>query len=239
MARIVARNAAILADGRDLSARSNNVSLSITQEAPEVTCFTESTRVRVTGGLGDMTLSVDSFYDESASSVEEVYTSLLGASGLWGFFPAGLTACNNGREFVGIMSSYAPKMAVADAAAVSVTVTASATLFGTKILSTGTLVGTGASAADVGVDFTGSAGGTVYGILRYLSGTGTSPWVSASLQDSTNDSAWATIAVFTSTSIANTTQIQTATSAARYRRFKYIVTNGSANIVFTCGSSIF
>lgn len=238
MARIVARNAGVVVDGRNVSGRSNNVALSFTVEAPEVTSFNESTRTRVPGGLGDSEMTIDGFYDESASSVDELYSSLLAASGLWGFFPAGLSASGRGREFTGIISEYTPTVAVADAATTSVTVSTCQPFLYTRILSACMLEGSGASAAVGSVDFSASVSGQVYGILRYLSGAGASPTIAASLQDSADDSTWTTLMVFSSLSIGNTKDTQTSTSAARYRRLKYIVTSGSADVICSCGSTL-
>ena len=240
MARIVARNTGVLADGRDLSGRSNNATLTLSAEAPETTSFSEVNRSRVGGGISDVELSVDAFYDESASSIDEYLGSLkvVGASGLWGFYPVGLTACNRGRDFGGILTEYTMNAAVADAMGCSFTVTGGSVTLDTKILSTGSLEGTGASAAANGVDYGGSAPGQVTAIARYLVGAGADDTIAASLQDSTNDSAWVTLVEFANLTTGNTTSLVTSTSAARYRRYKYLVTNGSAGMVVTCGSNM-
>ena len=255
MARIVARNAAILCGGRDLSARSNSAALSITSEAPEVTTFTESTRTRLPGGLGDVELTVDGFWDSAASQVDETFSTLIGASDWWGFYPAGTTACNYGREWQGILTEYGSNAAVADALTTSVTVAGSPPLLYTRVLAGGTLVGTGlgssgvgSSAVGAGVDYGAATTCPVYGIMRVFSLTGTSPEIAGSLQQSTNDSTWTTLAVFyaagAAASSGSIVNVQTATSSARYRRFRYVVgASGlnSASVVtaVTSGSVLF
>ena len=247
MARIVARNAAILCGGRDISARSNSAALSITSETPEVTTFTESTRTRLPGGLGDVELTVDGFWDSAASQVDETFSTLIGASDWWGFYPAGTTACNYGREYQGILTEYGSNAAVADALTTSVTVAGSPPLLISRVLAGGTLTGTGTCAVGAGVDFGAATTCPTYNLLRIFSLAGTTPQIAGSLQDSADDTTYTTKAVFyteaAAASSGSIVNLQIATSAARYRRFKYVVSagagTGSAVIAAISGSVLF
>jgi hypothetical protein len=233
MARITAKNALVAFGARDISARSNSAALSITVEAPEITCFTESTRTRATGGIGDVELTVDGFWDSAASQVDALFSSFLNASALVGFFPSN-TACMAGFEFSGILTEYSPNAAVADALTTSITLSSSPPLWKAMILHNGT-VQTG-SAVGAGVDFGASTAGAVYASLRYFSNAGTCPWLTGSFQNSPDDSTWATLATFAQLTSGSTELIATATSAARYRRFRSEVTSGSVVCLVTSGS---
>ena len=244
MAKITAKNVGIAASGRDVSGRSNNMTLTITAEAPEVTGFGEGTRSRLPDGLADIELGVDGFFDASASQVDELFQPLVAASSFWGVFNQGFTACNIGREFTGILTEYTVNTPVADATTTTITVAASPPVVDAKVLATGSLVGSGASAAGAGVDYGAATTGSVYGIMRVLAVAGSTPQIAASLQDSTNDSTWATLAEFTTTSFGGNYNYVLAPSAARYRRFKYLVSasgtsTGSAGVLVTCGSIIY
>ena len=243
MARITAKNVGIAASGRDVSGRSNNMTLTLTAEAPEVTGFGEGTRARLPDGLADIELGIDGFFDSSASQVDELFQPLVAASSFWGVFNAGFTACNIGREFTGILTEYTVNTPVADATTTTITVAASPPILDAKVLATGSLVGTASGAAN-GVDYGAATTGSVYGIMRVLAVAGTQPQIAASLQDSTNDSTWATLFEFTTTSFGGNYNYAVAPSAARYRRFKYLVgasgaATGSAGVLVTCGSIIY
>jgi len=222
MAKIIARNARILIGGRDMSGWSNNTTLSLSSEMPDVTSFTDSNRTRLANSLKDTELTVDGFFGNSASEVDDNYRIMLAASVLAGMYPAGYTASLVGYEFPGVLTNYEQTYAVADAAAVSTTVAGSVYYWRSKSLYQGTL--SGASAANqASVDFSGSSGSS-YGIMRLLSLTGTTPEFSASMQESNDDIAWTTIYAVTSVSPASIGPITGASyssqlsSASRYRR---------------------
>ncbi len=239
MARTVARNAGVALDGQNISARSNTAALSITSEAPEITSFTETTRTRATGGLGDVELTVDGFWDSAASQVDAMFSSYLGGSGWWGFYPQGTTASYVGREFQGILTEYSMNAAVADAMTTSITVSGCSPLLTSKILEATTLVGAGASAATSSVDFGAALTGTAYAIVRIVSVAGVDPTISSCIQSSSDDTTFVTLSILTGSANGNTITVASLTNPLRYRRFKYIVTNGSSNVIVTCGSPLF
>lgn len=237
--RITAKNASVFVGGRTISGRTNSATLGFSAEAPEVTSFGEGTRTRLSGGLKDIEMTVDGFYDESASQMDELFNSLIGGSAYMGFYPSGSAASAKGREFGGAVTDYSTPLAVADAAAVSVTITTNAAgigLIGATSLG-GSATDTAASLALSSVDFSGSCS-TAYGILRVFTVGGTTPQISACLQESNDDAAWTTIGLFTTASVGNTAEQVTLTSASRYRRAKYILagTGPSATFHVSCGS---
>lgn len=235
MARIVARNARLLADGYDLSGRSNSITYSLTAEAPEVTAFTEDTRTRLAGGLKDVELSVDGFFDSGASQTDQLFSSMLGGSQIWSVWPSGYAASQVGKAFAGIMTEYSADVGVEDALTVSVTVTGSN--WQLRGLSLGEYEAASAASGSVAlssVDFAGSAG-SLRAVLHYLDISGSV--VAASLQHSNDDSSFTTLIEFgESSSTAKGTAVSaSATSASRYRRLKlYLGAGGSAHLAAIC-----
>ncbi len=243
MARIVAKNCGVLLAARDISGRSNSATLTMSSEAPEVTCFTEGTRTRLPAGLRDVELTVDGFYDAAASQVNELFDANLGASAWAGLYPQGVTASLTGYEFQGILTEYAPNAAVADAVAMTATIAGCAPLLHSKVIGTCAAYGEGASACCASVDFATAATGSVVGILRVHAMSGTNPDICACLQSSTDDATFVTAVVF----IADTAPASNAGNIIyvgantgttnRYRRVRYII-NGSATFTVTSGSMV-
>jgi len=222
LAKIAARNARILVGGRDVSCRSNNVTLTMSAEAPEVTTFCDDNRSRLAGGIKDVEMSLDGFYDTAASNVDELYYYGLAASNLVGLYPNGYTACRVGREFTGIITSYESTFATEDAAATAVTFSGSPPLLITKSLYYGTLSGAGASDL-ASANFTDGSSGSQYIIVRLLTLTGTTPEFSASVQESSDDASFTTIYAVESASLPSAgspfgASISLISSASQYRR---------------------
>lgn len=245
MGKTNARNVTILADVRDLTGRTNNTTLGRTAEAPEVTTFGSVAREHLPGGLKTEELRVDGFWDSAASNVDATLSGLVGGSAWFGVYPSGYTASMKGLEFIGILTDYSIPLAVANAATVSFTATGSGPLLEVVSLGSGSLAGTGTSAALASVDQTATGNvGPLQVIYRLLALAGTTPQISGSYQQSANDSAWTTEVDFgAAASTAGTITVSAVTSASRYRRFKYIVSasgtgTGSAAVAIACGSSI-
>jgi len=144
---------------------------------------------------------------------------------LFGVYPENTVgACKMGYEFRGILQSYTPKADTTNAVAMSSKVSGSGLVMRSDILQSRNLVSTAGStviAASISKDFGGSTA-ICYPILRFQQLVAGSGNVSASFQDSANDSTWATLQVLGPTAVANGSGsvivIGTATSAARYRR---------------------
>ena len=242
MARTLTKNAAVLAGARDVSGRLNTAALTMSAETPEVTCFGAVNKERLAGGIADVGLTLDGFYDAAASQIDIVFGGLLAASAMWGVYPEGDNACNTGKEFSGIMSNYSLNATVAGAATVTSTVTGCTPLLVSKCLAASSYEGTGTCAAANGVDFGGSTGGSTWWFMRVFSTTGTCPQIAGSGQSSADDSTWVTDALFTAASFGNTFALGVSGCALRYRRFKYMITagtgTGSALVTVTCGSLI-
>jgi len=226
MARIVAKDAKIFGGARDLSGRANSATMSVTAESPEVSAFGEGYRSRLHDGLRDCELSVAGFTDISASQTDESFDALKGASAWWGFYPGDSTASKVGREMNGILNDYNVEAAVEGAVTFSITVGgvtaackagASAGLFDVNSLADHTVSAVGASNLS-SVDFTAQADHTIWNFFRLSTLTGTSEDISACVQESSDDSSFVTISVFTAASSADQMFSSSAASSLRYRR---------------------
>ena len=188
---ITARNARLLLGGRDLSGRSNNVTLDLTVEIPDATCFTSNTKENLTGGIQGAELSADGFYATGASELDADLGSLQGQMAPAGFYPYLYSTSQMGYEITGILNKYNMKFVPNDAAGISLTVTAGSGQTLKSVSLGGTTVSAVGTSNFSSVDFSGSSGNS-YGLLRVLTLTGTLPIFSASLQHSAADSVWTT-----------------------------------------------
>lgn len=228
MAKISARNCGIFAGGRNLTTRLNAANLQLTAESPDVTVFGDDDRERLSNTIKDFELGFSGFYDVSASQIGESLNELLTGSAYYGFFFTGIgAACSLGREFGGVMSEYTIDSTVEGATAVSGTVSGSSPVYSAICLANETVSNSASGATTTcSVDFGGSSASQV-SVLRVFSIT-TGITFSACLQDSANDSSFATVSVFSDVTTGSSWEIlSTAASAARYRRLRYLFTGTS------------
>ena len=126
MPRIVSRNASVYLEDsagtcRAFSARTNNITLSMSAEAPEVTAFGEDNRTRLSNGIKDFELSFDGFFDADANQVDAVLFGILGGSTLFKLGPSGSTSTCVMYSSSAVLTSYEVSLALEDAATVSFT----------------------------------------------------------------------------------------------------------------------
>ena len=228
MPKITARNAEVIAKGVDISARTNAVTLNMTAEAPDVTAFKSVVRERLANGLKDAEFSGNAFFDTAASNVHELFSSLLTASTVYGFYPQAASSGRLGYEFSGIMTEYSSDFGVPDAATAAFTVSACGDVVRGESLGYKTVTGDTAASGylDSGcsVDFSGSTANVGKVIWRVLNIAGTSACVSASYQHSGDDSSFVTLIDFDNVALPNTLSSGSYSSASQYRRIKYNVT---------------
>ena len=244
MARIVAKNAKVFGGARNLSGRANSTTLSISGETPDVSAFGEDFRNRLADGLRDVELSVAGFTDLSASQTDESFSALKTASAWWGLYPGNSTASKVGREMNGILSDYSIEAAVEGAVTFSLTVggisaastgSGSSGLFDVNSLADTTVSVIGSS--NLGsVDFTAACSHTIYNFFRVMTLTGTTPEVSACVQESTDDSSFTTLNVFAAASSADQVFAASSASSARYRRARVALLGTSPCATFQISS---
>lgn len=241
MAKVTARDAAILAGGRDISGRTNTVTLTLSAEAPESTCFGNIMKERLSGGLLDYELAFGGFHDQSACQVAEGFDVLHGSSDWWGYYPNGATACKAGYEMVGIMTDHSVDNSVEGAAIFSGTVAGSAFLARTTSLGDSTVSGT-ASTALGSVDFAATQTGTNWHFFRLFTLTGTNPAINASLQSASADdeAEFATETTFGIATLGASSACQvwgaSDTGTKRYRRVALCASGTSPCATFMCSS---
>lgn len=249
MAKVIGRNARVLLGNRNVSPDVNQVVLSLDAEAPECTGFCDSYRVRLSDGVRNEEMQVDGFYNNSACTMDDVLSSNLAGSALTGLYFTGLAGSKFGREFNGVVTSYEPNFAVADAAAVSFTVSGSSALLhmmsisGSSVDNCQTPVVSAVGSSALGSIDQGTGVVGAIATLRVLTLTGTAPAFSASIQYSANDSAFTTaqeILNIGASDLGNHSgSMFTITSASRYARaiVKLAGTSPCATFVIATGSA--
>ncbi len=234
MAKVIARNAKIITEGKDLSGQYNNCTLTLSAETPEVTGFGEVAKQRLAGGVTDSELKIDGFYNDSASNTDAMFAELLAASVNVGFFPSGYTACNTGYGILGVLGTYDVKSVIGDACTVSATISGSNRQ---RIKSLGyTSAASGVTASDVSVNFSSADSNTVYYFVHIMTA---STSISACLMHSSDDVTFTTASFLGALTGPGKSYQGTVTSASRYRRLRYTMTGGSGIILSAMsGSSI-
>ncbi len=236
MARVTAKNVELFAGGRDISGRVNTSTITFSAEAPEVTCYGDTYKERLSDGLKDYGLTFAGFGDFSACQIDETMQSLLSSSAWYGWYPEGATGSKRGREIVGIATDYSIEGAVAGAVGFSATVTGSKVMLDMSSLAHTTLGPVAGASPQSSVDFTTANSGTCWHMFRILTLTGITPEISASMQESANDSAWATIATWMSASSACQIFAASSASCSRYRRVSACLTGTSPCATFMVSS---
>ena len=249
MAKVIGRNARILLGNRNVSGDVNQAVLTLDAETPECTGFCDSYRLRLSEGVRNEELKVDGFYNTSACTMDDVLSNNLGGSALTAIYFTGLAGSKFGREFNGVVTAYEPNFAVADAAAVSFTVSGSSALYQMVSLSgssidyqlTPTVSAVGSSTMG-SVDCGSGVGGATV-TMRVLTLTGTTPAFSASVQYSANDSAFTTAFSVMNIGASNINNhsgsLFSVTSASRYARAIVTLagTSPCATFVIATGSA--
>jgi len=126
MAKIPARLASIGVDDstgacRALGSLANNVTLTLSTEAPEVTSFGDTYRVRLQDGIKDGEFSFDGFMTTGANETDAVLFGILGASTRWVFGPNGSSSGCIMYSASAVLTSYEMTFALEDAAQCSAT----------------------------------------------------------------------------------------------------------------------
>lgn len=234
MAKITARDARVIIEGHDVSGDSNSVTLTRNAEAPEVTCFQDSVRTRLAGGVRDIEMTVDGFVNTSASGTDQLYKEYVNQEVRALFLPENWTYRKIGHAFTGIISNYESSYSVEDAATTSITVTGSGVCFRGRSL--GYISGEAGSTSGCQVDVTGSimdAGAWVQWHILSIGGCD----VSACIEHSSNNSTYATAIDLGTVSTAGQTITASISSMNRFARLRYASGSVSTMVAFVGVSS--
>lgn len=221
MAKIIARNAVIFADGYNLTGRLSQAALTMSSEAPDVTTFGEDNRLRLSGGIKDNEFTFSGFYDPSGSQIGERLAELLTGSTYYGFYYNTSASGAPGREFGGILSEYSAEATVEGAQTISATVSGSSPVYFVNVMldSTGIVSGSATSASF-------DASGSSNDVYMFIHATGLNPAlgqrVGACLQSAGSDFVFATAGSFQAGSgMWATACFGGPYTASRYRRIVY------------------
>lgn len=103
-----------------LSNSLNQITLTQSQEAPEINTFGLQNKQRMIDGLKDWELSLDGYYEGEAALIDQVLFGLVGgASGMVDFGPTGSTSGCVKYSGCAILNNYEINFALEDAGTVS------------------------------------------------------------------------------------------------------------------------
>ena len=127
--RITARNASLYVTdsngaSKSISGYLNNISMSRSAEAPDITGFGEDNRQRLSNGIKDWELSFNAFFGTGASAIDEILNGILGGSTMLWFGPSGSTSSCTMYTACGVLTEYAADFALEGAATMSGTIMA-------------------------------------------------------------------------------------------------------------------
>jgi hypothetical protein len=234
MAKVIARNAKIIQDGKDLSGEYNNCVMTLSAEVPEVTSFGDNTKQRLSNSIQDSELKIDGFWNNSPSSTDAYLSEVLSGSGNVVFFPIGYTASNAGYAMIGTYGNYEIKGNTSEACNVSMTIGGAPEK---RIKSLGyNSAASAVTASGATVDFTAADANTVHYFIHIMSA---STSISACIMHSSNDSTYTAASDLGALTGPGKSYYGTISSASRYRAIRYTMTGGSGIILATLSGSSF
>ena len=129
MAKTVARNASLYiqdSTGASISVSGdlNQISLVTSIEMPDITPYTDISRVRLPGGVRDWEITFNGFYNTAGSGVENVLWGITGSPTVFKLGPAGSSSGRIMFTACAILSQYAADSTVGGAATISGTLVA-------------------------------------------------------------------------------------------------------------------
>ena len=129
MAKIFGRNASLYVEDstgacRSISGDLNQVTLSRSAEAPDVTGFGEDMRQRLSNSIKDWEISFNAFFNTSANTIDSILHGILGGSTMFTFGPSGSSSGCIMYSACGLLSEYSADFTVEGAATISGTLVA-------------------------------------------------------------------------------------------------------------------
>lgn len=133
MGKITASNVSLFIEdaagaSRSIAGQGNSITLSFSNDQPEVTTFGSLYRERLPGGLRDFELSFEGFYDNASGGIGQIFFELFNAGGatLIQLGPSGSSA--SAQKFVAsaVMTGFEIPFSLEDAVGISATFTARA-----------------------------------------------------------------------------------------------------------------
>jgi len=124
MGKVTARNAYFRvfdgATSTQLNTSLNNITLTQTEEAPEVTVFGQTNRLRMHDGIKDWECRIEGYFEGGANEIDAVLFGLVaGGSGMIDFGPTGSTSGCVKYSACSVLNNYEINFALEDAGMVS------------------------------------------------------------------------------------------------------------------------
>lgn len=222
------KDTSVWLNGADVSEYFNAADLSVDVDTAETTTFKKSWKTHIVGQSG-ASLDLGGFYDPTFDDVEDTLNVEAGA--VLSVFPGGGTADGSPGRMVAVHStSYKESAPVGDAVAFQWSVLANGPVaFGNvlKTLSAVTADGNGTS-FDNGAATTGGAIAHLH-----VTSVSASDSIVVTIEDSANNSDWATIGTFASKSAPGAERIVITGTVRRYVRVVWDVTGADVSITFS------
>ena len=129
MTKMVARNASLYiqdSTGASISVSGdlNQISLVTSIEMPDITPYTDISRVRLPGGVRDWEITFNGFYNAGAGGIENILWGITGSPTMFKFGPAGSLSGQIMFTACAILSQYAADSTVGGAVTISGTLVA-------------------------------------------------------------------------------------------------------------------
>lgn len=233
MADVKGASVVVFADGFDLTSNYQNFDLEITRMNDKNTAFGDNSHNRIyTGGI-DGTLSLDGFYDTAAGQDDIVWGILTGGDNNVMVIPEGNTEGNTGYALNAVKTKRTITANVAKVVAAKIDFPANGGVHRVNLMhalgartssATGTVLDNAASSPGGGVAYLMvTAHGGSYGTFDLV------------LEDSTDNSTFATLATFTQVTADNAhEQILFTGTVDRYLRLSWTLSTVTS-ITFVCG----
>ena len=229
------KSAIVYVNGRDLTGYFKKFSVSGTADVADATTFGDTSKDYVAGQT-DATLTAEGLFDGTTSAIADILSTALGdaTSSVWTWFPAGASAIgNDGYGLYGIETSYEVDSPINGVVGIAAEVQGTVGLEPVDLLHVLALTSTTANGSSLD-----GAAGTTGGGAAYLHATavaGTNPTAAVTVEHSTDDSAWSTLATFTTVSTAGTSQrVAVSGTVNRYLRVAYTIGGSvSPSVTFT------
>lgn len=220
-------------NGIDMSSYLNKFGVDNMADTVETSAFSSSDKTYVVG-LKDATISAEGFFAGSTYQTDSVFSSILGSTEIWSFYPAGPTFGNAGYGVKAIETAYNISSPIDGV--VSITADGQAVIGADRIVSYHALTAVSSSGSDVAVDggSTSLLGATAY--LQVTNVSSTVIEIGVTVQHSSAGISWANIISFTSgAGIRAERSISSSTKIKRYLRSNWMLSSSSGSVTFNVG----
>ncbi len=215
------KNIDVYANGYDLTGYFDSIDQGGTAKTAETTTF-GSTADTFVAGTKNGTLSAEGFFDGAANAVDAILSAALAGAVNWLWWPQNDNIGNYGYGMAALETSYSVKGSIS--AAVRVAVAAQSNVGIERVRSLHALGSESATGNAAGQDDSAASTGGGSGYIECTTASGT---LACTIEHSTDNSTFTTLASFTNITAANKSErIIFAGTVNRYVRAKWTITGG-------------